>query len=129
MKGTKKLRILVADDHELVRRGIRGLLRARRGWRVVGEAADGREAVEKTNKLKPDVAILDISMPDLDGLQATRQIRQAPLTTMVVVLTMHESDQMVRRILDAGALGYVLKSDLATHLVSAVKHVSKGKLF
>ncbi len=120
-KATKPLRILVADDHELVRRGIRGLLRARRGWTVVGEAMNGREAVEKANKLKPDVAILDISMPDLDGLQATRRIREAVPTTEVVVLTMHESDQMVRRVLDAGARGYVLKSDLATHLVKAVK--------
>jgi|SRR6202165_2431631 DNA-binding NarL/FixJ family response regulator len=128
-RGTRKLRILVADDHELVRRGIRELLRARRGWTVVGEAANGREAVEKANKLKPDVAILDISMPDLDGLQATRQIREVAPTTKVVVLTMHESDQMVRRVLEAGALGYVLKSDLATHLVKAVKDVSADKLF
>jgi len=128
-KGTRSLRILVADDHELVRRGIRGLLRARRGWTVVGEAVNGQEAVEKANRLKPDVAILDISMPDLDGLQATRRIREAAPTTEVVVLTMHESDQMVRRVLEAGARGYVLKSDLATHLVNAVKHVSAGKLF
>ncbi len=128
-RNAKKLRILVADDHELVRRGIRGLLRAQRGWRVIGEATNGREAVEKTNKLKPDVAILDISMPDLDGLQATRQIREAAPRTSVVVLTMHESDQMVRRVLDAGALGYVLKSDLAAHLVKAVKNVSAGKMF
>jgi DNA-binding NarL/FixJ family response regulator len=128
-KEKKRLRILVADDHELVRRGIRELLRARRGWTVVGQAANGREAVEKTGKLKPDVAILDISMPDLDGLTATRQIRDAAPTTQVVVLTMHESDQMVRRVLDAGALGYVLKSDLAAHLVKAVKNVSAGKLF
>jgi DNA-binding NarL/FixJ family response regulator len=128
-RSTKRLRILVADDHELVRRGIRGLLRARSGWTVVGEAMNGLEAVEKANRLKPDVAILDISMPDLGGLQATRQIRESVPTTQVVVLTMHESDQMVRRVLDAGALGYVLKSDLATHLVKAVKSVSGGKLF
>ena len=127
--GTKRLRILVADDHELVRRGIRDSLRARRGWTVVGEAINGREAVEKANRLKPDVAILDISMPDLDGLQATRRIRDAVPTTEVVVLTMHESDQMVRRVLDAGALGYVLKSDLPTQLVKAVKDVSAGKQF
>jgi DNA-binding NarL/FixJ family response regulator len=128
-RGTKGLRILVADDHELVRRGIRGLLRAQRGWRVIGEATNGREAVEKTSKLKPDVAIVDISMPELDGLQATRRIREAAPGTSVVVLTMHESDQMVRRVLEAGALGYVLKSDLAAHLVKAVKDVSAGKLF
>jgi DNA-binding NarL/FixJ family response regulator len=128
-RGTKGLRILVADDHELVRRGIRGLLRAQRGWKVAGEAVNGREAVEKANKLKPDVAIVDVSMPDLDGLQATRQIREVTPNTEVVVLTMHESDQMVRRVLEAGALGYVLKSDLAAHLVKAVKVVSAGKLF
>lgn len=128
-RRTKTLRILLADDHELVRRGIRGLLRARRGWRVIAEAANGREAVEKANKVKPDVAVVDVSMPELDGLQATRQIREASPTTEVVVLTMHESDQMVRRVLDAGALGYVLKSDLAANLVKAVKHVSAGKLF
>ena len=128
-RSVKRLRILVADDHELVRRGIRGLLCARRGWTVVGEAMNGLEAVEKANRLKPDIAILDISMPDLDGLQATRRIREVVPTTKVVVLTMHDSDQMVRRVLDAGALGYVLKSDLATHLVKAVNSVSGGKLF
>lgn len=128
-RSIKNLRILVADDHELVRHGIRGILRAQRGWRVIGQATNGREAVEKTNKLKPDVAILDVSMPELDGLQATRQIRDANPNTEVVVLTMHESDQMVRRVLDAGARGYVLKSDLAANLVKAVKHVSAGKLF
>ena len=119
----------MADDHELVRRGIRGLLRARRGWTVVGEAMNGLEAVEKATRLRPDVAILDISMPDLDGLQATRRIREAVPSAEVVVLTMHESDQMVRRVLDAGALAYVLKSDLATHLVKAVRNVSARKLF
>jgi len=128
-RRSKQLRILLADDHELVRRGIRGLLCARRGWKVVGEAANGREAVEKASKLKPDIAIVDISMPDLDGLQATRQIREIAPTTEVVVLTMHESDQMVRRVLEAGARGYVLKSDLAPHLVKAVKDVSAGKMF
>jgi DNA-binding NarL/FixJ family response regulator len=126
---TRTLRILLADDHELVRRGIRGLLRSRRGWRVIGEAANGRDAVEKANKLKPDVAIVDVSMPELDGLQVTRQIRDASPRTEVVILTMHESDQMVRRVLDVGALGYVLKSDLAANLVRAVKAVSVGKLF
>jgi DNA-binding NarL/FixJ family response regulator len=124
----KKLRILIADDHELVRDGIRGLLQAHRCWRVVGEAVDGVEAVEKTKKLKPDLAILDITMPDLDGLEVTRQIRTAAPNTKVLVLTMHESDQMVRRALEAGARGYVLKSDLAVHLVKAVRDVSQGKL-
>jgi DNA-binding NarL/FixJ family response regulator len=124
-----QLRILIADDHEFVRRGIRGILRLQRGWRVAGEATNGREAVEKAKTLKPDIAIIDFSMPELDGLQATRQIREVAPNTEIVMLTMHESDQMVRRVLSAGALGYVLKSDLATHLVKAVRVASKGKHF
>lgn len=123
----QKLRIVVADDHELVRRGIRELLQIQRGWKVVGEAAGGREAVEKVKKLKPDVAILDITMPDMDGLEATRQIRDVA-ETRVLILTMHESDQMVRRVLEAGARGYVLKSDMAIHLVQAVKDLAHGKI-
>jgi DNA-binding NarL/FixJ family response regulator len=125
----KKLRILIADDHALVRRGVRGILKTQRGWRVVGEAANGREAVEKAKKLKPDLAILDITMPDLDGLQATRQIREALPNAKVLILTMHESDQMGRRVLDTGAHGYVLKSDLAACLLKGVKRISEGKRF
>jgi DNA-binding NarL/FixJ family response regulator len=125
----KKLRILLADDHGLVRRGARALLQARHGWRVVGEAGNGPEAVEKAIKLKPDVAIVDISMPELDGVEVARQIREAVPDTKVLVLTMHESDQMVRRALDAGARGYLLKSDLTDCLAKAVKAVSDGKRF
>lgn len=127
-KSPKKLRIVVADDHELVRRGIRDLFQIQRGWKVVGEAADGREAVDKVRRLKPDIAILDITMPDLDGLEATRQIREAAVMTQVLILSMHESDQMVRRVLEVGALGYVLKSDMPVHLVRAVEDVAKGKM-
>lgn len=125
----KNLRILIADDHELVRRGVLGVLHSRHGWRVVGEAANGREAVEKTIKLKPDVAILDISMPELDGVEAVCQIREAVPDTKVLVLTMHESDQVVKRALDAGAHGYVLKSDLSESLPKAVKAIAEGKRF
>ena len=125
----KKLRILIADDHGLVRRGAVAVLRARNGWRVVGEAANGREAVEKAIKLKPDVAILDIGMPELDGFEATQQIAAAVPDTKVLVLTMHESDQMVRRALDAGARGYLLKSDLTEYLAKAVKAIAAGKRF
>ena len=125
----KKLRILIADDHELVRRGIRGLLHAHNNWKIVGEVKNGREAVEKAGKLKPDVIILDVGMPNLDGLEAARQIREAVPKTEILVLTMHESNQMVRRVLEAGAHGYVLKSDLAGHLLKAVKTVSKGKVY
>jgi DNA-binding NarL/FixJ family response regulator len=125
----KKLRILIADDHGLVRRGARSILDSQRGWQVVGEAANGSEAVQKAIELKPDVAIVDIGMPELDGVEVTRQIREAAPLTKVLVLTMHESDQMVRRALDAGASGYLLKSDLTECLAKAVTAVSEGKRF
>lgn len=125
----KRLRILLADDHELVRRGAREVLNGRPGWRVVGEAVNGREAVEKAIELKPDVAIVDLSMPQLDGVEAARQIGEAVPDTKVLVLTMHESDRMVRRALDAGARGYLLKSDLTDSLIKAVKAVADGKRF
>src|SRR5580658_5323579 len=116
----KKLRILIADDHGLVRRGARAVLSSQRGWRVVGEAANGREAIQKAVELKPDVAVVDIGMPDMDGVEVTRQIRQKVPDTKVLVLTMHESDQMVRRAMHAGACGYLLKSDLTDCLWKAV---------
>jgi DNA-binding NarL/FixJ family response regulator len=125
----KKLRILIADDHGLVRRGARAVLSSRRGWRVVGEAANGREAVQTAVELKPDVAVVDISMPELSGVEAVCQIREAVPDTKVLVLTMHESDQMVQRALDAGAHGYILKSDLTDSLPKAVKAVAEGKRF
>jgi DNA-binding NarL/FixJ family response regulator len=124
----KKLRLLIADDHELVRHGIRAILCAYRGWRVVGEAVDGWDAVQKAQQLKPDLAILDISMPNMDGLEATRKIIEAAPSTRVLILTMHESGQMVRRVIEAGARGYVLKSDLVATLVKAVREVSVGNL-
>ncbi len=125
----KSLRILVADDHGLVRRGVRAVLHSRRGWRVVGEAANGREAVQKAKELKPDVAVVDIGMPELDGVEVARQIRETVPDTKVLVLSMHESDGMVRRALEAGALGYLLKSDLTECLAKAVEAVAKGKRF
>ncbi len=125
----KKLRILIADDHGLVRRGAREVLHSQPGWKVVGEAANGREAVQKAIELKPDVAVVDIGMPELDGVEAVRQIRDAVPETKVLVLTMHESDQMVRRALDVGALGYLLKSDLTDCLPKAVKAIAEGKRF
>ena len=117
----KSVRILVADDHEIVRHGLRAILKARLDWEVVGEATTGREAVEQTKKLKPDVIVLDIAMPELNGLEATRQILKCAPATEVLILTMHESEQLVREVLDAGARGYVLKSDAGRELVAAVE--------
>jgi len=128
-RGGKKLRILIADDHELVRHGVRALLQTHRGWRVVGEAAEGDETLSKATKLKPDLAIVDIGMPKTDGLETTRLLREFAPNTRVLILTLHESEQLVCRVLEAGASGYVLKSDLAAHLVKAVKSISQGVFY
>ena len=126
---TRGLRILLVDDHELVRRGLRGLLNSRRRWRVVGEAADGFEAIEKARKLKPDIVVLDVDMPRLNGLEATPRIKQVVPEAKIVILTLHESGEMVRQALEAGAHGFVLKSDLAERLVTALNEISHPKLF
>lgn len=124
-----KVRILVADDHELVRRGLRSVIESQPGWEVSGEAIDGREAVQKVKQLKPDVVILDISMPGLNGLDATRQIMKVHPLAKVLILTVHESDQLAREVLDAGARGYLLKSDAGQDLVSAVEALRRNKTF
>jgi DNA-binding NarL/FixJ family response regulator len=121
------VRILVADDHEVVRQGLRGLVEAQPGWQVVGEAVDGREAVEKAKQLRPDIVVLDVSMPNLNGLEATRQIRKAVPDTEVLILTMHDSEPLVRDVLEAGARGYVLKSDAGRELVTALQAVLKHR--
>ena len=122
-------RILVADDHEVVRKGLVALLQAQADWQVCGEAGDGREAVEKATQLKPDVVILDIGMPSLNGLEATRQILKANPQARVLVLTLHDSDQVVREVLNAGARGFLLKSDAARDLVAAVEALRRDKTY
>jgi DNA-binding NarL/FixJ family response regulator len=117
------VRLLVADDHEIVRKGLRSLLEAQPGWQVTAEASDGREAVEKARAMKPDVTVLDISMPSLNGLEAARQMIKNDARAKILILTMHESDPLIREVLDAGARGYVLKSDASRDLVSAVKKI------
>src|ERR1700737_2818913 len=115
------LRLLVADDHEVVRKGLKAMLEAQPGWEVTAEAADGREAVAKTKELKPDVSVLDLSMPLLNGLEAARHIRKSASETKVLILTVHDADPVIQEVLDAGAQGYVLKSDAGRDLVAAVE--------
>ena len=123
------IRILLADDHEVVRRGLIALLATRPDWQVCGEAQNGREAVALAVKLKPNLAILDLSMPELNGLEATRQIRKEVPETEVLVFSMYESEEFVRDLLAAGARGYVLKSDVAAQLLTAVETVARHKPF
>lgn len=123
------VRILIADDHELTRRGVQVCLESQKEWKVVGEATTGREALEKAKQLKPDIVILDIAMPELNGLEATRQILKVVPQTEVLILTMHESEKLIRRALQAGARAFVTKSDVARHLVDAVEALRQHKAF
>lgn len=125
----QKIRVLVVDDHELVRRGLRALFDVDSGCEICGEAANGRDAVECARQLEPDVVVLDISMPGLNGLEAARQIRKTVPKAEVLALTMSDSDQLVRQLLNAGVHGYLLKSDAATDLVEGVKSLGKHKPF
>jgi len=121
------LRILVADDHQVVRTGLRTLLETEKGWQVCAEAANGREAVEKTGELRPDVAVLDIGMPLLNGVEATRQIRKLSPKTEVLILTMHDSEVLIQEVLEAGARGYILKDDADRNLIAAVDALRQHK--
>jgi len=124
-----ELRILIADDHPLVRRGVRDLLATRSGWQVVGEACNGAEAVAQAVRLRPDVAILDFSMPELNGSEAAGLIARNAPGTAVVVLTMHDVDEVIHQVLQSGAQGLVLKSDADRTLLGAVDAVSEGQNF
>jgi DNA-binding NarL/FixJ family response regulator len=123
------IRVLLADDHALMRRGIRDLLEGDKEIEVVGEAADGREATQLTQKLKPDVLIMDLTMPELNGLDAIRHIRKDCPEVELLVFSMHDSEELIREVFSAGARGYVLKSDAALYLIDAVRSLAEGKPF
>ena len=124
-----ELRILIADDHQLIRRGLRDLLTTRSGWQVVGEASNGLDAVEMAVTLRPDIAILDFSMPGLNGPGVTAFISSQLPDTGVIVLTMHDSESVIREVLRAGARGFVLKSDADRDLLVAVEAVAEKRHF
>jgi DNA-binding NarL/FixJ family response regulator len=119
------MRILIADDHELVRRGLRSLLASRTGWNVCGEAKDGLEAVEKAKQLHPDVVLLDITMPELNGLDAARIIRRDDPAMEIVILSQHDPREMTAPALQAGAREYISKSDVASGLLVALEAIER----
>ena len=123
------LRILVADDHEVVREGMRALVEHEPGWQVCATATNGREAVETAKKLKPEVVVLDLTMPELDGLQALRQIKRALPNTEVLIFSAHHSEEVIEQLFDAGAKSYIRKSDASRHLVAAIKSLAEHKPF
>lgn len=125
----KKIRVLVADDHTIVREGVRLLLEAQPDLEVVGEASDGQEAFELVRKLQPDLVVMDIQMPNWNGLQATRAIKQEFPHLHILALTMYESDEYFFQVLAAGASGYILKKAASTDLLAAIRAVHKGDVF
>jgi DNA-binding NarL/FixJ family response regulator len=123
------LRILIADDHELIRKGVRSVLESEAALDVCGEAVNGEEAITKTVELKPDVVLMDITMPVLDGLEATRRIRRISPQTRILILTMHRGNEFLEHAQKVGAWGYVRKSEVADTLVKAIQAVLEGQTF
>jgi DNA-binding NarL/FixJ family response regulator len=128
-EAVKTLRILIADDHDIVRQAVRAFLAPHLNWQICGEAVTGREAVAKAKQLKPDVAVLDFSMSELNGLDATRQIRDALPNTEVLIFTMYESETLARELLAAGAHGFVVKTDARRQLIPAVEALARHECF
>ncbi|GAC1403290.1 MAG: response regulator transcription factor [Ktedonobacteraceae bacterium] len=124
-----KIRILLADDHTILRAGLRMMLNAQLDFEVVGEAQDGRQAIQEAQRLQPDVILMDITMPDMNGIEATRQIKRLLPETKVLILTMHEHDEYVFQALRAGASGYMLKEAADTDLISALRVIQNGQFY
>lgn len=122
-------RILIADDHDVVRQGVQLVLRARPDWEVIGEADNGIDAVSKTKSLKPDLLILDVSMPGKDGLEVIRDLAHARVSSKILVLTMHESKELAAKVQESGASGYVVKTSAARDLVQAIQKIFDGGTF
>ena len=122
-------RILIADDHDVVRAGVRAILQLQPGWEVVAEACDGKEAVELAVATRPDIAILDFGLPTLNGVEATRQIRSRLSRVEILIFTMHDTDALIRDVLESGARGFLLKSDASRFLISAVETLADHKPF
>jgi DNA-binding NarL/FixJ family response regulator len=125
----RRLKILVADDHELMRTGVRALIEQEPEWQVCGTATNGQEAVDAARKLKPDVVILDMTMPELDGLEALREIKRALPNTEVVIFSAHHSEEVIGQLFEAGAKSYIQKSDAGRHLMTAIKSIAEHKPF
>ena len=123
------MRILIADDHEVVRSGLRRILLSQPNWEVVAEAADGKDAISKATETKPDVAILDYSLPRINGMEATRQIRARLPKTEVLIFTMHDSEALIQELLKAGARGYLLKTDATRYLIAAIELLALHRPF
>lgn len=124
-----EITVLIADDHALVRDGLRAILEHEPGMRIVGTAADGREAVRETSRLLPDIVIMDIAMPELSGIAAAAQIRDHCEPTKVIILSMHSTVEHIFRALQAGALGYLLKDSAGAELVEAIRTVQRGNRY
>ncbi len=124
-----QLRVLLADDHAIVLKGVKALIETKPDWQVCGQALNGQDAIKKSQELKPDVVIMDLSMPGLNGLEAAREILENKPCPEVLILTVHESEQMLREALKAGVSGYLLKSDAGPHLLTALEALSRHKTF
>lgn len=127
--ASAKIRVLLADDHTILRAGLRMMLNAQPDIEVVGEASDGRQALAEALRLQPDVVLMDITMPEMNGIEATRQIKRALESTRVLILTMHENEEYLFQVLRAGASGYILKEAADTELISAIRVVYSGRFY